>query len=120
MNVLVDTNIALYLLSGSEGAARVLDRQTLHVSFVTELVLLGFAGMDDAERRAVEAFLSDCEIVDISAAVKRETIALRRSTRLKLPDATVGATAIVGRMPLVSADREFARADAVPLILYEP
>jgi len=42
MNILIDTNIALYLLGGDEQIANVLDGQVVHVSFITELELLGY------------------------------------------------------------------------------
>ncbi len=120
MNVLADTNVALYLLGGDEGAARLLDGQSVHVSFVTELELLGYTGASDEDVRAIRSFLSDCVVVDLTASIKTETIGLRRRSRLKLPDAIVAATAIAGRMPLISADRGFERVEGVPLLLYEP
>jgi predicted nucleic acid-binding protein len=39
-NIFVDTNIAIYLLSGNEQVADLLDGQTVYLSFVTELELL--------------------------------------------------------------------------------
>ena len=120
MSVLVDTNIALYLLGGDATVADLLDGRAVHVSFVTELELLSYPELDAEEREAVADFLRECVIVDLSAAIKAETIALRRSSRLKLPDALIAATALVGKMPLMSADRAFGRVDRLPLLLYEP
>ncbi len=42
MNILIDTNIALYLLGGDNRIAEVLEGQVVHVSFITELELLGY------------------------------------------------------------------------------
>ena len=47
MNILIDTNIALYLFGGDEQVAGVLDGQVVYVSFVTELELLGYPGMTE-------------------------------------------------------------------------
>ena len=49
MNILIDTNIALYLLGGDSQIAEVLEDQVVHVSFVTELELLGYPGISKEE-----------------------------------------------------------------------
>ncbi len=41
-NILIDTNIALYLLNGDSVVAEILDGKNVYVSFITELELLGF------------------------------------------------------------------------------
>lgn len=44
-NILIDTNIALYLLSGDRVVAEILDGKNVYVSCNTELELLGFHGI---------------------------------------------------------------------------
>ena len=39
-NILIDTNIALYLLNGDRVVAEILDGKNVYVSFITELELL--------------------------------------------------------------------------------
>jgi predicted nucleic acid-binding protein len=58
-------------------------------------------------------------VLDLSADVKRETVAIRRSSRLRLPDAIIAASAVVARMPLFSADRGMERVEHLELLLYE-
>lgn len=57
MNILIDTNIALYLLGGITRIAEVLDGEVVHVSFVTELELLGYPSISRDEEKAIERFL---------------------------------------------------------------
>jgi predicted nucleic acid-binding protein len=120
VNVLVDTNVALYLLGGDSSVAEFLHERVVHVSFITELELLGYPGITEAEERAIREFLADCVSLDLSADVKRETIAIRRSTKLRLPDAIIAASAIVARMPLFSADQDMEGVEQLALLLYEP
>ncbi len=57
MNILIDTNIALYLFGGDEQVAGVLDGQAVHVSFITELELLGYPDITDQEDKIIHDFL---------------------------------------------------------------
>ena len=40
--ILVDTNIILYLLNGSDTLEKVLQGKDVYISFITELELIGF------------------------------------------------------------------------------
>ncbi len=120
MSVLVDTNVALYVLGGDAAAADVPAGQSLPVSFVTALERLGYPDLTGPEEEAIRAFLGDAIIVGLNDDIERETVRIRRSARLKLPDALVVATALVERLPPVTADHGFLRLVDVPVVLYEP
>lgn len=49
--------------------------------------------------------------------LKNTAIEIRRSTRLKLPDSIIGATAIFLDTPLLTADQAFKKVDGLDLIL---
>jgi len=55
-SILLDTNIVLYLLSGDEVLAELLHHKKLHVSFVTELELLGYQNITGQEQEEVKRF----------------------------------------------------------------
>jgi predicted nucleic acid-binding protein len=46
--ILVDTNIVLYLLDGSDTLESVLQGKNIYLSFITELELLGFKDITTA------------------------------------------------------------------------
>lgn len=73
MNILIDTNIALYLLGGDSRIAEVLEDQVVYVSFITELELLGYPGISNEEEKLIHDFLDDCVIIDVNNQIKDRT-----------------------------------------------
>jgi hypothetical protein len=57
-SILLNTNIVLYLLSGDEVLADLLHNKKLHVSFVTELELLGYQNITGQEQEEVKLFFT--------------------------------------------------------------
>ena len=118
-SLLIDTNIALYLLNGDTTIAELLNGRDVHVSFVTELELLGFQDIKEEDRSIIEELLNNCIIVDLNQAIKRITIDLKQKYKLKLPDAIIAATSIYMNLPLISADKDFERISDLQFIRYE-
>ena len=119
MNILIDTNIALYLLGGDSRIAEVLEGQVVHVSFVTELELLGYPGISNEEEKLIHDFLDDCVIIDVNNQIKDGTVQFRRKYGLKLPDSIIAATAYYLGIPLLSADKGFLVVKEINFIAYE-
>ena len=55
-NFLIDTNIALYLLSGNTTIAEIINGSQVFISFITQLELLGYKGISKKEQVAVKNF----------------------------------------------------------------
>ena len=53
-SLFVDTNILLYLLSGDETVAEMLDEKHLVISFVTELELLGYKDLSESDLKIIQ------------------------------------------------------------------
>jgi hypothetical protein len=119
MNILIDTNIALYLLGGDSRIAEVLEGQVVHVSFVTELELLGYPGISNEEEKLIHDFLDDCVVIDVNNQIKDGTVQFRRKYGLKLPDGIIAATAYYLGIPLLSADKDFLVVKEINFIAYE-
>lgn len=77
-SILIDTNIAIYLLNGDRSLAQVLDGKRLYVSFITQLELLGYAGLTIEQVLQIENMLDCCVIVDINNRIKSETLNQKR------------------------------------------
>ena len=107
---LLDTNVAIGVLSRSSKAAEIAGRFGIEtggnaVSQITRIELLGFPALTEEDDANIRAFLGDCAVLIIDAAVDAKTIDLRRSTKLKLPDAILAATALVHGLRLVTLDQ---------------
>ncbi len=118
-NILIDTNIALYLLSGNSTIAEILNGSTIYISFITQLELLGYKEINSNEHQKIKQFIHDCIIVDINEEIKKHTIAIKQKHKLKLPDSIVAATSLFLDIPLLTADKEFAKISSLNLALYK-
>lgn len=117
--LLLDTNVALYLLRGDRSAADAINEQSVFISFITRMELLSKPGITAAELKRVEAFVNEWPMVD--STVRSWTGRSGSGAhRLKIPDAIIAATALYLDVPLLTADRVFERmADELRLLLYE-
>jgi len=118
-SILLDTNIVLYLLNGDKTLIPLLENKQLIVSFITEIELLSYKGIKDEYQAILKEFLSECLIVDINQLIKENTVEVRRKYSLKLPDCIIIATSLYLNIPIISADKEFSKAENADLILYQ-
>ena len=93
MKALFDTNILIDYLAGVDAAQAELARYRERlVSAVTWMdVLVG--ARDEAEEDVIDMFLRDFRVVDVTRAIAREAVAIRRTERVRLPDAIIWASA---------------------------
>jgi len=118
-SLLIDTNIALYLLNGDKTIADLLDGRDVYLSFISELELLGFQGITEDEKAVIKELLSQCIVIDLNYSIKDITIVLKQNYNLKLPDAIIAATSLYLNLPLISADKGFERIPDLHFIKYE-
>lgn len=93
MKALFDTNILIDYLNGRDDSRIELNRYRERlVSVVTWMEVLAGAH-DEAEIDVIEMFLRDFRLVELTRGVAREAVDIRRTTRMRLPDAIIWATA---------------------------
>ena len=117
--ILVDTNVIIYLLQGDDTLAGILTGKQLYVSFITELELFGLNNRTKEYERLVESFLSDCFIVPMNNNILLHYKALRKAYKLKLADTLIAATAMAMNVPLITADKQFTEIRQLDLYQYE-
>ena len=118
-SIFIDTNIVLYLLSGDQTVANFLNDKTVFLSFVTELELLGYKGITAEEQSKVENLLADSTIIDINSVIKKIVIELRKSYKIKLPDAIIAATSHYLNIPFMTSDKDLSKLTELNILLYE-
>jgi predicted nucleic acid-binding protein len=116
--ILIDTNIALYLLDGDATLAKALDQKEIFLSVISEMELLSYPKITEVEIERIKAFVADCNLLELTPSIKDKTITIRRNYNLKLPDAIIAATAIQANISLISADSMFKRIKELNFVEY--
>lgn len=116
---LLDTNVVLYLLSGDETIADLINGKELYISFITQLELLGYPELPQSEKDQITAFIKECTIINITEQIKEKTIEIRQLFKTKLPDLIIAATSQYLNIPLITADTGFKKIDNINTLIYE-
>jgi len=111
INYLLDTNIILGLLKSDPDTLRLIKERKIETqqcaySAITRMELLGFPGITQAEELLIQHKLAHLTYLPITSAVENIAIRLRRSQRIKLPDAVIAATALEIGAELLTFDRQ--------------
>ena len=104
---LLDTNIVIYLLNGSLSEndsqhVKIAAQQSIRLSIISKLGLLGWKAPTHEEDLLFAEFVENSIIYDLDKEIIDKTIEIRRSKRIKLPDAIIAATAIVKNLILLT------------------
>ena len=118
-SLLLDTNAVLCVLAGDETLASFLNGKDLFLSVISELELLSFKKLTPKETKIITSFINELKVENISEDIKRNTIELRKSTSLKLPDCIIAATSMTLKIPLVTSDKQLSSVSGLDIILYE-
>lgn len=118
-NIILDTNIVLYLLNGDDELASILDNMQLYVSIITEIELLGYQEISNEDKIKIKYFLSECTIVPLNQEIKNLCIELKQSSKIKTPDAIVAATSVFCQIPLITSDKGYEKVQNLDLFLYK-
>jgi len=107
---LLDTNLVLGLLKATpEVVEIVVSRELLAsscaYSAVTRMELLGYRNITNDEERLITDRLSKFTYLAITTEIEDLAIALRRTRKVKLPDALVAGTALHHGLELLTLDR---------------
>jgi len=100
---LIDTNIIIYL---TQGKLRINDfaekEDFLYISSITYMETLGYPFQNQDEEKAINKFCNKFERIFLTKEIEAQTIHIRKSIKIKLPDAIIAATAIVYNLKLVT------------------
>jgi predicted nucleic acid-binding protein len=104
MKALFDTNILIDYLNGVDAARVECERHTQRlVSVVTWMEMLAGA-RNAAEEDVIDLFLRDFRIVELTRAIARGAVDIRRAHKIRLPDAIVWSSARVESALLITRD----------------
>ncbi|MFP9097442.1 PIN domain-containing protein [Flavobacterium sp. RHBU_24] len=117
--LVVDTNIILYILNGDANTLNYIQGKDVYISSISEIELLSYSKLTEYDFVQIKNLLKTVKIVELTASVKDYTISIRKKYKFKLPDSIVLATAAYLGIPLLTADRQLARAEEeTDIIIY--
>jgi predicted nucleic acid-binding protein len=118
-NILVDTNILIYVLNGNKQIAKCLDNKELFISVITEMEMLGIYDITPTGIKAIKSLIDDCYLVELNAEIKEKAIILKQKSRIKLPDAIIAATSMYLNCTLFTADKAFSKIQNLNCVILE-
>jgi predicted nucleic acid-binding protein len=121
--IVFDSNVIIKFLDKEPGFIDLLPflkQNDCFVSIITKLEVLGWPDITPADEKRFSEFLSGLTILPLDAAIEAETIQIRRKTALKLPDASIAASAVVIGAEVVSDDPHFFKCTYSSLKMWQP
>ena len=103
--MILDSNIIIYSIKPEyESLAAYLrtNMDTLHVSAISMVEVLGFHRLTQQEKQDFEAFFRFVTVRNMSAEIVLEAIRLRQQRKHSLGDSIIAATALLHNLPLLT------------------
>ncbi|MBL0045770.1 MAG: type II toxin-antitoxin system VapC family toxin [Flavobacteriales bacterium] len=107
--VVVDTSVLIDLAGGDRTAALALDGLEVSVSIITCIEFLAWPKLTDAGLPLAKALLAQYHTENIDRTLRDEAALIKRTYKLKLPDAVIAATAKHLNAPLITRDKGFKK-----------
>ena len=122
IDYLLDTNFILGLLKSSPDTLALIKERSIGVqqcaySAITRMELLGFPGITPDEESLIQDKLARLMYLPITPEVEDVAIHLRRTRRVKLPDAIIAASALDAGAELLTFDHLLQSIVADELVL---
>lgn len=118
---LIDTSAVIKYLNetfpidGLSFIDKIVDNESI-ISFVTEIELQVWNPSNQDTLSIYQIFISNSTVIGINDSIIQETIRIRKSFKIKLPDALIAATAIINNLTLLADnDKDFKK---VPELKY--
>jgi predicted nucleic acid-binding protein len=109
---ILDITIAIDLLNGLPSSKPIkakLEKAKVYVSIVTRIEMLSLPGISSEIESRIKHFFKSVKVVPLNRKVEQNTILLRRSKKLKIPDSIIAATALSLQAAVISRDDHFIR-----------
>ena len=102
---ILDTNILIYLSKNELTLSSFVEPgDTLYISVITYMEALGFPFKNKIEEKLISGLCENLIVLPLSESIVKHVIKLRKSHKIKLPDAIIAATAIENNCVLVTAN----------------
>jgi predicted nucleic acid-binding protein len=122
MAYLLDTNVVINYLNASLPLAgmaflnTIVDNEPM-ISVITKMETLGFNFDSIEEQNLMQDFISGSDVLDINNDIVNITIALRKTHKIKLPDAIIAASALIYNLKLITRNtNDFKKIEGLKVV----
>ncbi len=98
---------------GMDFIAEVID-QIPNISVITEIEALSW--INPAKEKIIQEFVKDANILPVNPSVVSLCVEIRRSKKIKTPDAIIAATAIAHNLTLITSDNDFNNINGLSIV----
>lgn len=116
--ILLDSNIVIYSTKPEFSSLRsFLEKETLCVSIVSYVEVLGFHKITDQDKADFEQFFAVTQILQISDEIADSAVRLRQMRKMALGDALIAATSLTKDIALVTGNiKDFNWIDGLLIV----
>jgi len=86
------------------------------ISVITEIEALSWVNPDKSKEIILQEFIEDANILGLTPEVIKECVKIRRSKKIKTPDAIIAATAIAFNLTLITSDTDFKNIEGIQIV----
>ena len=119
---ILDTNAIIFLLKGNKILLDTIkDADWVGISVISKIEFLAFPGLSESDSRLFEEFQERVDIINLvdgNQDLLSNIIKIRKSYKIKLPDAIIISTAITNNSILITADKQLKRVAEVEIISF--
>lgn len=101
--MLLDSNAIIYITNDISLENLFLGNE-LCASIATKIEVVGFHRISEIEKQKLEAFFDSIKVFELTETIVKQAIILRQQKNMSLGDAIIAATALVYKLPLVTAN----------------
>ncbi|MBI4653288.1 type II toxin-antitoxin system VapC family toxin [Candidatus Kuenenbacteria bacterium] len=122
MQYALDTNSILYYLRNQKKLDKnfmsiVEGSNLISLSIITKIELFSYPALQINEEAEIKGFIKDFIINELDDEIVEQTIKIRKKYKLKLPDAIIGATALVNNLVLITHNKkDFKKINGLKII----
>jgi len=118
LKFLADTNAVIYHLAGNKKLESILNDNLIYISAITYAELLS-KELPSEEQIILQEYLSSLQIIHTNDFICEIAADLRKTYKLKLPDAIIAATSFFLNIPLISFDDVFYKIDDLKILKFD-
>lgn len=116
--ILLDSNIIIYLTKAdNDKLQQFVSSQSVAASIISNVEVLGFHRLGEADRTVFEQFFEVCKILPLTNEVAKNAVRLRQDQKIGLGDSIIAGTALSYGLPLLTRnERDFQWIRSIEII----